>query len=224
MSFEIEACFYVPDHFYNKEVNESFIKFVMGQALSSKSEDWMKGDPDKFEPDYFYRGSPFEFTLASDRKKKKNMIQRFMSHEYTSNNLEADVMQYISASIQAKAPKTYSVDNVHLCVLCILEMFDWVSDEYGSVTQFLFDDVRHKFFEDLRNTYIDTGKFANIFLIFPDLPAKWWVWDIKSNIKKSVQLTDSMIREKKYPFVFPQALRNEIEKLFANEKEENKCP
>lgn len=200
MAYEIESCLYLPNDFFDKNVNETFIKLLIENALSLEPGDWIKGNPNKFEPDYFHRNIPFEFTIASDRK-NNNVIRKLRNYDYTSDNLEEDVIKYISESIQAKAKKKYSVNNVCLCVLCILDMFNWISDKYGCKSHSISEHIHLNFFKDINNRYIDTEKFANIFIIFPDPSAIWWVCDIKSGEKIGLQLTDKMIFEKKYPFL-----------------------
>lgn len=190
---------FFPHNFFSKEKNEPFIKEIMSAVL--KDTVWIPGNPDNFETDYFCDGIPFEFTLASDSKRKNNFIQRVQRGTYSSEDVEKDAIAYIRERIADKAAKKYSVSNVHLCVLCLLDMFIWVSDEYGSITHELISWRRNQFFDTMKSDYIDTGIFNNIFLIFPDLCAKWWVWDLLSNHKASIQLSDSEISSGKYPYV-----------------------
>lgn len=190
---------FLPHNFFSKEKNEPFIKEIMSAVL--KDTVWIPGNPDNFETDYFCDGIPFEFTLASDSKRKNNFIQRVQRGTYSSEDVEKDAIAYIRERIADKAAKKYSVSNVHLCVLCLLDMFNWVSDEYGSITHTLTDWRRKQFFDEIKSDYIDTGIFNNIFIIFPDVCAKWWVWDLRSNHKASIQLSDSEINSGKYPYV-----------------------
>ena len=76
---------------------------------------------------------------------------------------------------------------------------DWVSDQYGSYTHFITDYKRELFFKDIKSKYVDTKVFSNIFIIFPDLAANWWVWDILSDNKVSLQVTPYMIESRDYP-------------------------
>ena len=62
---EFEILSFFPQNFFNKEVNEEFIKLVMSSIFSNGK--WIKGEANKKEPDYIYNGIPFEFTLASDK-------------------------------------------------------------------------------------------------------------------------------------------------------------
>lgn len=190
---------FLPHNFFSKEKNEPFIKEIMSAVL--KDTVWIPGNPDNFETDYFCDGIPFEFTLASDSKRKNNFIQRVQRGTYSSEDVEKEAIAYIRDRIADKAAKKYSVSNVHLCVLCLLDMFNWVSDEYGSITHTLTDWRRKQFFDEIKSDYIDTGIFNNIFIIFPDVCAKWWVWDLQSNHKASIQLSDSEINSGKYPYV-----------------------
>lgn len=66
-SSSIETLTFLPKDFFNKEVNEKFIKFVMESILQDGK--WVKGDANKNEPDYLYNGIPLEFTLAYSKSK-----------------------------------------------------------------------------------------------------------------------------------------------------------
>ena len=189
---------FLPDNFLHKSVNEPFVQKVLATVLGES--EWTSGNAEKFEPDYFCGGIPFEFTIASNRKKKGNYIQKFYSGEYTTEDVEQDIFQYIRESVQSKIEKQYSVANVHLCVLCLMDLTHWVLDEYGSVTQCLFDHTREKFFAWIKEQCIDTKKFNNVFVVFPDMAAKWWVWDVLTNHRACVCLSPEELLSKRYPF------------------------
>ena len=118
-------------------------------------------NPDRFEPDCFFNGTPFEFTIASDSKKRHNFIQQFFWGRYSSEDVEQDVFSYITERICDKASKKYSVDNVHLCILCLLDLS------------------------------IDAGVFSNVFIIFSDPCAKWWVYDVLTDNRSFYEITDA---------------------------------
>ena len=189
---------YFPKDFFRNSVNEPFIQEIMSTVL--ERDNWRAGKPELFEPDYFCNNVPFEFTLASNSKKKNNFIQRIQTGMYSTDDAENDVISYILERIADKATRHYSVPGVHLCVLCILDLFDWVSDEYGSVTHDLVDWRRKALFKKIKEEYINTKKFANVFLIFPDFCARWWVWDVLSDAKQLVQLSDEQIKSGRYPY------------------------
>lgn len=210
---------FLPANFFSKSVNEPFIQQIMRIALGH--ENWLPGNADNFEPDYFCDGVPFEFTIASDRKKKGNYIQKLRSGTYTSEDMEQDVIQYIRESIQQKLGKKYSVSNVHLCVLCLIDLTYWVSDEYGSETHDLLDHTRTSFFEWIKERCIDTEQFSNVFVIFPDAAAKWWVWDVKTGHKASVQLSAESILSQKVPFWLTREVYEDlINQTASNHKED----
>ena len=104
---------FLPHNFFSKEKNEPFIKEIMSAVL--KDTVWIPGNPDIFETDYFCDGIPFEFTLASDSKRKNNFIQRVQRGTYSSEDVEKDAIAYIRERIADKAAKKFSVSNVHLC-------------------------------------------------------------------------------------------------------------
>lgn len=204
---EYEVLTFLPQDFFNKNVNEEFIKLVMSSIFSEG--EWVKGIANNKEPDYLYNSIPFEFTLASDKcnnKNKDNFIKKMKDGEYASENVEKDAFYYIEEQIKDKTTKEYSLENVHLCILCLLDRFNWVSDEYGSWTHFITGYQRELFFKYIKESYIDTKTFNNIFLIFPDIFANWWVWDVKSNTKAKLQVEPFMMEAMKYPYFIKKQL------------------
>ena len=199
---------FFPKDFRNKNVNEPFIQKIMSSVLPTG--EWQQGDPGKFEPDYFLNGTPFEFTIASDSKKKNNFIQQLFLGKYSSDDVEQDVFSYITERIHDKSSKKYSVENVHLCILCLLDLSNWVLDYYGSVTHALVDYSRQQFFEKTRSEFIDTKVFSNIFILFPDPCAKWWIYDVRTESRAFYELTDDEIKSGKVPFVMYKEIYDKI--------------
>ena len=190
---------FIPGNFFDKSINEPFIKKIMSHVL--KQDDWIPGDPNKKEPDYFCNGVPFEFTIASDSKRKNNFIQRYKSGSYKTNDIETDVIDYIGFRINEKSKKNYSVPGVHLCVLCLLELTAWVSDEYGSDFYEVTNEYRKRFFKIIKRYYINNRIFNNVFIIFPDMSAKWWVYDVLTGNRDYYQLSEQEIKNRELPFV-----------------------
>ena len=108
--------------------------------------------------------------------------------------------RYIRERIADKATRKYSGHNVHLCVLCLLDLTDWVLDKYGSVTYEVADWPRRKFFDEIKQTYITTKIFANIFILFLDCQAKWWIWDVGTDHRASVRLDERSLASGEYPY------------------------
>ncbi len=204
----VEIISFLPDDFFNKRINEPFIRFIMEHILEES--EWQPGNPDKGEPDYFCNGIPIEFTLVADTKKTDSFVMRMKQGHFESHDVETEVFNYIAERIADKATKNYSVGNVHLCMLCMLDMFGWVAGEYGSVFHELLDYKRKEFFKYLKEYYIDTGKFSNVFILFPDMCAKWWMFDVKTDVKVSYQLSDDEIKYHKLPFILEKHAYEEL--------------
>ena len=109
-------------------------------------------------------------------------------------------MEYIRHSIEKKLSKTYSVGSVNLCVLCLFDLTFWVLDHYGSVLQLASDSNRQDLLSWIRFNCIKARKFRNVFLVFPDIAAKWWVWDVKTGIRSYVWLPDKVILNREAPY------------------------
>lgn len=201
---------YFPQNFFHKSVNEPFIQKIMSIVLERKN--WTHGNPDLLEPDYFCDGDPFEFTIASDKKKKNNFVQKYQVGRYSSEDVETDIFGYINVALKSKAQKKYSASGVHLCVLCPVDRTSWILDKCGSVTYCIFDSKRKEFFSEIKQNYIENGLFKNIFIIFPDMYARWWIWDVLTNAKSSIQLSPSQIMNKKLPFILEQNIFDKFSK------------
>lgn len=206
--YGLDVVSFFPKDFFDKDVNEPFVQKVMA-CLGGKS-DWRKGDPNAYEPDYFCGSIPFEITLASDHKNRDNFIQRLTHGYYTTPDAEEDAIRFIEERIQRKAGKHYSVSNMHLCVLCVIDLTNWVSDHYGSVLHAAFDGRRQDFFSSLIKQYISTGVFSRIFIIFPDFHAKWWVYDVVTDVRHYYQIAPEEIKNGTDPFVLNKSLYDKI--------------
>lgn len=199
-----------PKNFYNKKYNEEFIKIIMNSTL--KNHYWKAGDPNKREPDYFCDDIPFEFTLASYNKSESHpydFIKEYRLGLYSSKDVEKDAFEIIECSIEKKSTKSYSTQNNHLCVLCMLDISGRALEK-DSLFLKLLNSRRKEFFLKIKETYIDTGIFNNIFIIFPDSMTNWWVWDILKDHKSKTFLYPEQLINGSYPFV---CSRNYIEIL-----------
>lgn len=204
----IDIVNFYPDNFFDKHINEEFIQNVMRIAL--QIDDWREGNANYFEQDRLCGTVPFEFTIASDSRRKNTFVQKMKTGKYVSEDIDKDMFEYISTALDKKAQKEYSKPNTHLSILCIEELTSWVFDEYGVVSTIFVHDRREEFFSKIKMKYIESGIFNNIFIIFPDIFAKWWVWDVKTNKKVSIQLLENDILSEKIPFVMEKSAYNEI--------------
>ena len=73
-------------------------------------------------------------------------------------------------------------------------------NDEGSVTYEVADWPRREFFDEIKQTYITTKIFANIFILFPDCQAKWWIWDVGTDHRASVQLDERSLASGEYPY------------------------
>ena len=202
---------FYPENFFDKTVNEDFIQKTMQLAL--ERDDWRVGNANLFEQDRFLGKNPFEFTIASDKKKKNTFVQKMRLAKYTSNDVDNDMFEYITTALEKKAEKEYANSNTHLCILCIEELTSWVLDEYFESWTFFVYDRRKEYFDTIKADYIENGIFKNIFIIFPDIFAKWWVWDVLTGYKASVQLSTEDLLSNQFPFWIDNELYEELLKL-----------
>lgn len=190
---------YFPDKFADKSVSEPFIAFLMSKYLAVSLDKWQQGNPNKFEPDYVVNNQFFEFTIASDRK-KVNLIQKLQRVTYSSTNIIKDSWNCIQESLEAKMKKNYSVDNVSVCILCLLDFNECFMQSDGSMSIQLFRANHRGIYDEIKSEVIDKGIFYNVYVIFPFSNETWWIMDIVKDDVNPIALTDKEIKTGNYPF------------------------
>lgn len=63
--------------------------------------------------------------------------------------------------------KNYSVNNISVCILCLLDFNENIVAEDGSMSADLFKLFHDEIYDSLQCDYVDKGKFQNIYVIFP---------------------------------------------------------
>lgn len=86
-------------------------------------------------------------------------------------------------------------------------------DEYGSVTHCITDYPRQQFFMQLKTEFIDSKTFGNIYIISPDIFAKWWVWDVLNDVKGYVEVSREAILAQSVPYVLSKTVFDRIKRL-----------
>lgn len=74
------------------------------------------------------------------------------------------------------------------------------------------------FFEWIKLQCIDSKKFNNVFVVFPDMFATWWIWDVLTDHKANIRLSEADILSGQYPFWLNQQSYEELMKLSGNKK------
>lgn len=190
---------YFPSKFADKAVSEPFIAFIMSKYLGIDLEKWKQGDPNQFIPDYIVNNQYYEFTLASDRG-KNNLIRKLQKVTYNSTNVVKDAWKCIQESLDSKMKKNYSVNDISLCVLCLLDFNEDKNTDNGSMSADLFNLCHQGIYDSLQYDYVDQGKFKNIYVIFPFSNETWWVMDVVDRNVSPIQLDESEILTGNYPF------------------------
>ena len=194
----VDLICFLPDDFLNKKINEPFVKSVLCDVLDI--DDWKAGDPNKYEPDYFCGNIPVEITIASNTKKRDNFIQSFKRAAYSTVDSDADIFCYIKESIEKKLRKQYSVPNVHLCVLVLIAKPSWLFSGISPETEDLMISPMESSVSWIREKCIDSNKFGDVYLIFPDMNARWWLFSIKNSCTGCKILSDKEILDGGFPF------------------------
>ena len=181
---------YMPKNFLNKQVNESIVFQIMNTVYAYRS--YRRGNPLDKEPDFIVDGQGLEVTFASADKTRPSFIDDFCDGVYSYEDADADYPQFIINALERKAQKHYATSKTSVAILCMLEMFNWVDDAYGSMTSYLFEQPKLELLNQIRETYLQTNIFENVYLIVPSLSKKWFVFDIKNQMETALDVVDEL--------------------------------
>lgn len=173
---EIRYRLYLPPRFLDKEVNEEIVFHMMNAV--KHYDDVRRGDPNWKEPDFIVDNEGLEVTLASDNHSNPSFINEFCDGVFSPADLKNDSFQYIRNALERKSKKEYSTQRTSLAILCMLELFPWVSSDYDAYTAPSFYDRCSAFVEEIARQYVDSSLFENVYLLLPDLQRHWYVQDI----------------------------------------------
>ena len=172
---------YLPPDFLNKEVNEAIIFHIMN--LSQQYHTYRRGDPNRKEPDFIVDGQGLEVTFASFKYySAATFINDFCDGIYSVQDARSNHTQFIFNALDRKAKKNYSVQPVSLAILCMLELFDWV-DNCGILPTKLGKTEKTAALSAIKNDYLESGIFGNVYLLLPSLHREWFVYDVKNDIE-----------------------------------------
>lgn len=100
----IDFDYFFPPDFFKKDVNEKIQTDFLLRAL--KAEHYSKGDPLKDEPDICIDGKYIELTLASDKNKSIDYINKIRLGTFSANKLEDISISCIEDACFKKAKKS----------------------------------------------------------------------------------------------------------------------
>ena len=186
------------DHFFEKQVNEEFAANVIQDILSFRT---LRHGKDGSEADLIFdEEHAFEVTLICDKKKHNNLIQRLLTAyqglgSFHSDDIQGEILSMIETCVAKKAQKQYTGEDMNLCLIVPFPMVSWV-DGSMDVIEMLFVTPKSKVFYNLRNKYLQTKKFKNIYILLPDVDKSWWIIDLKGKRRQY----KGNIADKNYPY------------------------
>lgn len=191
---------FLPPNFFNKSVNEKIhiemLKRFLQKPLTKL------GNPDKFEPDTFFGDTLIELTLACNRGTTNSFLYQLKAGQYSSQKLEKDIVSFIYQSALSKSKKHYSTKNKVVSIFVTISVFDWFIDAYGSVSSFPFQGPRKDLFRRLTDEFINPGIFNDVLIIMPGYSYDWFCWSVLNDTRTSFMMTDDLIKNKTFPYVF----------------------
>ena len=186
------------EHFFEKRVNEEFANNVLQDVFSFQT---VRHGKDGLEADLIFdEEHAFEITLVCDKKKHNNLIQRLLTAYqgvglFHSDDIQGEILSMIETCVAKKAQKQYTGNDVNLCLIVPFPMLSWV-DGSMDVIEMLFVTPKSKVFYNLRNKYLQTKKFKNIYILLPDVDKSWWILDLKGKRRQY----KGNIADKNYPY------------------------
>lgn len=155
----------------NESVSERIAKAFLKDILNIDG--IKRGDANINEPDYVSNGEGYEVTFATSEslipqlkgKKDLNKQQRNIEQELTDSILNA---------VNRKNEKSYSCAT-SLVIITIDMLPTWYYPFFANIKDRFEEFIwrryaafnRNKFFSELNSTYIQSGKFKNIYIIQP---------------------------------------------------------
>ena len=171
------------EHFFEKRVNEEFAAKVLQSVFRFQM---VRHGKDGTEADLIFDEEyAFEITLVCDKKKHNNLIQRLLRayqriETFHSDDIEGEILSMVEDCVAKKANKQYANNDVNLCLVVPFPMVSWI-DGSMDIIEMLFVTPKSKVFNNLRDKYLQTKKFKNIYILLPDIDKSWRVIDLKGS-------------------------------------------
>ena len=175
--------------------------------------------------------------IAEDDRISRSFFQKFMS-SYGACDIAVDGMEALDLYMDAvkaeieKDPEAESrLQNLDALINAVKEYEDRChkGEKEPSVADFL-PEISLLSGEDdsnageggavtLMTVHLAKGlEFNNVFVIFPDMFATWWIWDVLTDHKANIRLSETDILSGQYPFWLNQQSYEELMKLSGNKK------
>ncbi len=196
----IDFDYFFPKDFFKKDVNEKIQADFLLRAL--KAEHYSKGDPLKDEPDICIDGKYIELTLASDKNKSIDYINKIRTGTFSTDKLEDISISCIEDACFKKSQKKYFCNHKRLNVLLTIPIYIWIRKAYSNIPEFVFNSKLDFLMSKIKNDYIDKRIFDDVYIMMPGFCYDWLVYSCKDNLLLNhILLNNLEIESRKYPYV-----------------------
>lgn len=196
----IDFDYFFPPDFFKKDVNEKIQTDFLLRAL--KAEHYSKGDPLKDEPDICIDGKYIELTLASDKNKSIDYINKIRLGTFSANKLEDISISCIEDACFKKSQKKYFCNHKRLNVLLTIPIYFWTWKAYSNIPELVPNSKLDYLMSKIKNDYIDNRIFDDVYIMMPGFRYDWLVYSCKDNLLLNhIFLNDLEIKSHKYPYI-----------------------
>ena len=200
---KVDFNYFFPKDFFKKETNEKFQLFLLDNCFGHFCEkEIIWGNADAKEPDLIIGNMPFELTLASTEEETTTYIKDIRDHMLKTNNIEELSIKCINEACNKKSNKDYSTKDNTVSILLTMPVFVWCMPYYSNIPDLLPPTKFPELLKNIKNTYIDNGKFKDVLIHMPGFAYDWFSFSCKEGyLIQHRLLDDEEIHSNKLPYV-----------------------
>lgn len=170
-----------------ESISERIAKLFITSILNIP--DIRRGNAEFYEPDYVSGENGYEITFAI-RESHIPQLKGVKPVDFTTWNIEQELIDNISVAIERKAGKTYS-HPTSLVIITLESLYTWYHSVYTKETDWfeklawnVYTKRRNDFFNKIFQNYIESETFNNIYVIQPTHNREFALFDIKKYATK----------------------------------------
>jgi len=199
----VDFNYFFPKDFFKKEINEPFHLYLLKNCIEAFRDDkvvW--GNANLKEPDLIIDNKPFELTLASTEEETSTYIRDIKNHTLKTDNIEDLSIKCIIEACNKKSSKGYSTADNTVSILLTIPVFVWCMPLYSNIPDLLPPTKFPELLHDVKNNYIDCGKFKDVFIHMPGFAYDWFSFSCnEGKLIHRHSLNDDEIHSNKLPYV-----------------------
>ena len=135
-------------------------------------------------------------------RKGKAYIDLAADHMLKTNNIEELSIKCINEACNKKSNKDYSTEDNTVSILLTMPVFVWCMPYYSNIPDLLPPTKFPKLLNNIKNTYIDNGKFKDVLIHMPGFAYDWFSFSCKEGyLIQHRLLDDEEIHSNKLPYI-----------------------